>query len=167
LLAAGGLTLADGPHGVVIPHWFPLGLNLQVLSGIQQELGGEALFQIGVSVPRYANFPPAINDLSGAMQALDVAFHMNHRRDGVVMYDAAKEEMLEGIGHYGRACGADGHLVGRSSSVYPCAFDRGIFAGLAARFEPGSQVDHGPQADCRDRGGPACIYVIRRRAAPR
>jgi hypothetical protein len=156
------LTLPDGSDGPLIPAWFPLRLNLQVLSGIERELGAEALFRIGLSVPQHARFPPAISDLPGAMRGLDVAFHMNHRRDGVVMYDAGTGDMLEGIGHYGFESGPDGHLVGRSTSVYPCAFDRGIFAGLAARFEPGSRIDHGRQEDCRERGAVACAYVVRR-----
>jgi hypothetical protein len=146
----------------VIPEWFPLRLNLQVLEGVGQTLGWEALFQIGVSVPQHAKFPPAITDLRGAMAALDVAFHMNHRRDGLVMYDAGTGGMLEGIGHYGCESGPDGRLIGRSTSVYPCAFDRGIFAGLVARFEPGSQVEHGPAAGCRTRDAAACVYVVRR-----
>jgi hypothetical protein len=162
LLEAGGVTLTYRSDGPVVPDWFPLRLNLEVLDGIGRELGAEAVFEIGFSVPQHARFPPAISDLAGAMRALDVAFHMNHRRDGAVMYDAATGRMLDGIGNYGCQMGSDGRLIGRSTSVYPCAFDRGIFAGLAARFEPRSQVEHDAHVDCRIRGASACVYIVGR-----
>ena len=144
----------------MIPDWFPLRLNLRVLEGIERTLGREALFKIGFGVLEHAKFPPAITDLSAALGALDVAFHMNHRRDGVVMYQPGTGEMLDGIGHYTWESGTGGQLLGRSTAVYPCAFDWGIFSGLVGRFEPRGRVEHGPELSCRIRGDDVCVYAI-------
>ncbi len=34
------------------------------------------------------------------LSKLDTIYHLNHSRDGVVMFDLATGEMTEGIGHY-------------------------------------------------------------------
>ena len=41
-------------------------------------------------------FPPEINDVESAVRSIDIAFHLNQRKNGVVMYDPATGVMLEG-----------------------------------------------------------------------
>jgi hypothetical protein len=65
------------------------------------DVGPRALFQYGQHLPKYAPFPPTITDIQSAMGSMDAAYHMNHRKNGKVMFDPATGEMLEGIGHYG------------------------------------------------------------------
>jgi hypothetical protein len=158
-MAADGLPF-DAAGAPVIPDWFPLDGSLRILKAIGHAFGGEALHRIGFSVPAHARFPPEIDGVARALAGLDVAFHMNHRRDGVVMFDPATGTMLEGIGHYGCRSLGGRRLHCESTSVYPCDFDRGVVAGLAARFDPASEVEHAPDGLCRTDGASSCIYRV-------
>jgi hypothetical protein len=140
--------------------WFPLEQNLKILRAIGQRLGDAALFKIGFSVPQKAAFPTNIRDVPQALAGLDVAFHMNHRRSGTVMYDPLVGEMLDGIGHY-RSQPLDGRNVATTSTgPYPCEFDRGVVAGVAGRFERASRVVHDDRAPCRKSGADSCTYIV-------
>jgi hypothetical protein len=155
-----GLLPEDAHAPSVIPEWFPLEQNLAILRRVGESLGDEALFAIGASVPKHATFPPGLTDLERALASLDVAFHMNHRRDGMPMYDPGSGSFLEGIGHY-RFYRQDAMtLVVESSSVYPCDFDHGLITGLVARFAPGGRTDHSPGRNCRNRADTSCSYQV-------
>jgi hypothetical protein len=160
LMAAEGLHSGMPGERPAVADWFPLTKNLRILFSIGQILGSDALFEIGLAVPRSAAFPPGIDDLPHALERLDVAFHMNHRRGGVPMYDPRSETMLEGIGHY-RFRRVDGRTtITESTSVYPCEFDHGVLAGLSARFDARTSVVHSPRDPCRRRGAEACSYLV-------
>jgi hypothetical protein len=106
-------------------------------------------------------FPPGIQDAHGVLQLLDKIYHMNHARDGVVMFDAATGKQLDGIGHYlyeGRAGDREALMV--CDNPYPCRFDLGLFQGFVARFEPGVKVTHEP-GGCRAHGDAVCRYRAR------
>lgn len=160
LIEAAGVPL-PGTHGSkVVPDWIPLDTNLHILEQIGRAFGDAALLEIGASVPEHALFPPHVDGVSPALQSLDVAYHLNHRRDGVVMYEPATRTTLEGIGHY-RLRDLDAHgVVCHSTSMYPCPFDLGLVTGLARRFEPGAAVRHAAGDLCRGRGAEACAYVV-------
>lgn len=153
------------PRAGGAPDWFPLHANLCVLGDIARAFGDAALFDIGVTVPEHAKFPPEIRSLRQALEVLDIAFHANHRRDGVVMYDRATGTMLDGIGHYSCERAVDGALITESTSVYPCRFDLGLVSGLAARFDASAKVQHTSDGVCRERGDARCRYVASPSAA--
>jgi hypothetical protein len=152
----------DGPSDrPVLGEWFPLDANLRVLRRIGGEFGADVLRAIGASVPLHAVFPPSIHDVESALAAIDVAYHLNHRRGGVVMFDPARGHMLEGIGHYGYRADGAGRLVCECTSVYPCAFDHGLVSGMATRFAAGAEVLHGQDEGCRESGAGRCVYRVR------
>lgn len=152
---------ASGAPAIDPNAWYPMEDYLQAYKKIDSLLGGRGLEKIGGLVPKNAVLPPGLSDIHKVLGSLDVAFHMNHRRDGKDMFNPATGEMLEGIGHYAYQP-VDGknevHLV--SSAPYPCRFDLGLIRGFAQRFEPGATVTHDPGTGCRARGGESCTYVV-------
>lgn len=141
--------------------WYPQQSWLSAFEGITNEIGVNSLYAIGRMIPENAIFPPHINDVHSGIRSLDAAFHMNHRKGGVVMFDPQTGMMLEGIGHYGyEAVSDDNRIVCVCENPYACDFDRGIVAAMAARFEPGSKTVHDNDAPCRKKGADSCTYIV-------
>lgn len=141
--------------------WYPLKDWLLAYEGIANEIGYNSLYGIGRSIPENAVFPPHINDVFSAVSSIDVAYHLNHRKDGAVMFDMQTGMMLEGIGHY-KAEGFpdENRIVCVCENPYPCDFDRGIISAMASRFEPGSKTVHDNDAPCRKKGADSCTYIV-------
>ncbi len=139
--------------------WFPLQPCLEVMKGIAREVGAGTLYNVGLQVPNHARLPPQMRDLHDAIRSLDITFHMNHRKGGVVMFDPASGKMLEGIGHYTYTRVRDRAISIVCESPYPCEFDRGLLAAFAARFEPKAKVRH-DDGPCRQRGAERCTFSI-------
>jgi hypothetical protein len=140
--------------------WYPLDEFLAAYEAIYTSVGPRTLFTIGQRIPDAAVFPPTVKDIYTAVKSVNVAYHMNHRKHGQVMFDPSTGEMLEGIGHYGYyAVPGEKRIVSKCQNPYPCEFDMGIMSSMANRFQPQSFVEHdiGP---CRAQGGASCTYVI-------
>jgi hypothetical protein len=92
---------------------------------------------------------------------MDVAYHLNHRKNGAPMFDPATGAMLEGIGHI-RTQFFDNER--RATVVceepYPCEFDRGLITALANRFEPMAKTLHDNSAPCRKKGDSSCTFHV-------
>lgn len=151
-------------HGIRDPQkgqWYSQQAWLDSFRSIAEGVGPATLFSIGYEIPRNALFPPEIDGVTNALQAIDVAYHMNHRVGGVVMFDPNGGGMLEGIGHY-RFVALDGHngkMV--CENPYPCSFDRGIVTAMAQRFSTGvPRVRHDDTAPCRKNGADSCTYTV-------
>jgi hypothetical protein len=141
--------------------WYPLGNWLSAYESFANEVGTRALFQIGQHIPKHAPFPPTINDIHSAVAGLDVAYHMNHRKAGKVMFDPATGQKLSGIGNYGYTpVPRERRIISVCENPYPCEFDRGILTTLAAKFERASRVAHDDSAPCRKNGADSCKYII-------
>lgn len=141
-------------------RWYPLSGTIRAYHAIEEEAGRGALFDVGASVPKNAQFPETIADIDAAMKANDIAYHMNHRKAGVVMFDPATGAMVEGIGHYRYSrSGSEQTITMVCDGPYPCSFDYGLLTALAQRFETGAAVAHDGEA-CRASGNADCTYVI-------
>lgn len=140
--------------------WYPLDRWLAAYSAIAKEVGLNSLYTIGKKIPENAAFPPHISDIYTALAAIDVAYHMNHRKAGVLMFNPETGEMIEGIGHYTYRPEGDQRAVLVCENPYPCEFDRGIISAMATRFEPGSKTVHDNEAPCRKKGGESCSYIV-------
>jgi hypothetical protein len=92
---------------------------------------------------------------------VDVAYHINHRKNGVPLFDMNRGTMSEGIGHYGyeRIAGKN-KIVSLCKNPYPCAFDHGILTAMARKFAPAAKVTHDDSKECRSKGADSCTYVI-------
>lgn len=141
--------------------WYPLENWLAAYEGIANEVGFNSLFAIGKTVPENAVFPPHVNDIFSGIASIDVAYHLNHRKKGEVMFDPATGMMLEGIGHYAyEAFPEERRIVCVCENPYPCEFDRGLIAAIANRFEPLARTLHDNDAPCRRKGADSCTYVV-------
>jgi hypothetical protein len=151
----------DGSVRVERERWYSQEAWLRAFERIGKELGGSALHLIGLKIPANAIFPPWVVDIDSALRSIDVAYHLNHRKQGQVMFDVAAGTMLEGIGHYGfsRDPAAKRILCG-CDNPYPCDFDAGIVASMARRFVEHARVEHDPAEPCRKRGADRCTYVV-------
>ena len=118
------------------------------------------LQDIGAAIPRNVFLPPSITDVVSVLQAIDVAFHMNHRKNGQVMFDPATGRMLEGIGHYTSRIEGPRRIAVVCENSYPCAFDRGLVTAFAQRFAPNAKGVHDDSAPCRAKGANSCTNVV-------
>ncbi|MFP2957116.1 hypothetical protein ACLEPN_04585 [Myxococcus sp. 1LA] len=152
--ANGQLTVDDN-------GWYPLEDYLQAYKKIDSLLGGRGLEKVGSIVPQKAVFPANINDVRSALASIDVAYHMNHRKDGRGMFNPVTGEKLEGIGHY-HFHPVEGRNEARIvlDNPYPCRFDMGLVKGMAQRFAPDATLTHDPSAGCRQKGASSCTYVV-------
>jgi predicted hydrocarbon binding protein len=158
-----GLARADGGRALAVDRtrWYSLKDWLSAYEGIAQEIGYNSLYSIGKSIPENAVFPPHITDIFGAIDSIDVAYHLNHRKNGTVMFNPENGSMLEGIGHYRASRVAnDNKIVCVCENPYPCDFDRGIISAMANRFEKQARTVHDAEAPCRKKGADSCSYVI-------
>lgn len=141
--------------------WFPQEAWLRAFERIASDVGEMSLFQIGQKIPENAKFPDWVDGIEKAIASIDVAYHMNHRKAGTVMFDPGAGTMTEGIGHYGfeRVTGQN-LIVSKCENPYPCQFDLGIVTAMAKRFEPMSRTRHDDSAPCRRRGDRSCTYRV-------
>lgn len=157
-----GTRGADGLVRIDPDAWFSQAAWLRSFERISRlDMGEAALFQIGLAIPLNAKFPDWVVDIESSIRAIDVAYHMNHRKNGVPLFDQSTGAMFEGIGHYGSAPGeAPRMLVSVCENPYPCAFDRGILTSMAVKFEPHAKVVHDDRRPCRKKGASSCTYII-------
>jgi hypothetical protein len=144
--------------------WYPQQGWLDAFLRISTETGAFTLFNIGKKIPENAQFPPEINDIYKALAAIDVAYHMNHRINGEVLFNPNTGSMKEGIGHYGFKKKDDNNVIMVCENPYPCDFDRGIIESMAQRFKPTSvsfaKIKHDDSAPCRKKGAESCTYLV-------
>ena len=139
---------------VSMPDW------IAITHEMVADVGPSTVYTIGKKITERAMVPPEIDSAAAVLMGMDVAFHMNHRREGVVMFDPQTGTMLDGIGHYQCELHADGNAATMTCSTpYPCEMDRGILAGFASRFEPAVSVSHA-SSTCRKKGDPSCVYLV-------
>jgi hypothetical protein len=161
VLCRDGLVDCAAPGaGIQTDAWYTQQAWLDALHEIDQRFGPEILFNIGAEIPNHAVFPILAVDVHTAVASIDIAYHLNHRRDGRIMYDPVTQQMLEGIGHYGYERLGDTHILSTCMTPYPCEFDLGIVATMARRFEPRTIVEH-VGSECRRHGAQACTYSLR------
>lgn len=161
MLCRDGLVDCAAPGaGIETDAWYAQQAWLDALQEIDQLYGTAILFNIGAEIPNNAVFPSLAIDVHTAVASIDVAYHLNHRRAGTIMYDPQTKQMLEGIGHYGYERLGDTHILSTCLTPYPCEFDLGIVATMARRFEPRTIVEH-VGAECRRHGAQACTYSLR------
>jgi len=155
-----GTAGVDGLVEIDPAAWYPQESWLRAFEQISEDVGA-VLYTIGLEIPNNARFPPWVQDVHSAVKSIDIAYHMNHRKDGQVMFDPESGTMLEGIGHYGCAPveGRD-RIVSVCENPYPCDFDLGILTTMAMKFQPGARVLHDDRQPCRKDGADSCTYIV-------
>jgi hypothetical protein len=151
-------------HGIELPeagHWYPQQAWLDSFKAIAEQLGQEALGRIGRAIPEHARWPPGLWTIHEGLASIDVAYHLNHRIEGRVLYDPHSGRLEEGIGHYRYERSSPHSALLLCHNPYPCTFDLGIIQAVVERFHEAGQapsVQHatGP---CRQTGGETCTYL--------
>ncbi|HUI69682.1 MAG TPA: hypothetical protein VL354_04120 [Spirochaetia bacterium] len=161
LAKAGIGTMAGRDYRLDPEGWYSQEAWLRVFEAIAKEIGEAPLKQIGMKIPENAIFPPWVQDIDSAIRAIDIAYHMNHRKSGKVLFDPATGTMEEGIGHYGyERVSAANQITSECNNPYPCSFDFGIIAAMAAKFQKNARVVHDDTKPCRKKGADSCTYII-------
>jgi hypothetical protein len=146
---------------VDVNSWYPLEDWLSAFGAIASSLGPRALFEIGYHVRRFVVLPPSLSDIHSCLVGTNIAYHMNHRKDGILMFDPATGQTLSGIGDYGYSPSlGEQRIVSRCDTPYPCDFDRGVLFGFAQKFEPDVRIQHDDSAPCRKKSQGSCTYLI-------
>jgi hypothetical protein len=141
--------------------WYPLDKWLACYHAIAKDVGLNSLYTIGKKIPENATFPAHINDIRSALSTLNIAYHLNHRKNGVPMFNPETGATLDGIGNVRcELSDNERRAVLVFENPYPCEFDRGLVSALANRFEPMAKTVHDNAAPCRKKGGPSCTYVV-------
>lgn len=119
-----------------VTKWYPVQAELNALKRTYDEVGKEAVYQAGIRTIEFSAIPP-MNDIVEAMYSLNIAYHMNHRKNGIVMFDPAKGEILTGIGDFvvEKADLKNREIIIAAPGPFPCVYNRGIIQGLAQKFE--------------------------------
>lgn len=151
--------LLEAGASIDLEAWYSQQAWLDALREVDQRFGTEILFNIGAEIPNNAVFPSWATDVHTALRSIDVAYHLNHRRDGRRMYDTATGTMLDGIGHYVIERVGERRVLATCITPYPCEFDLGIVTMMARRFEPRTLVEHVGRT-CRRQGAQACTYSL-------
>ena len=151
----------DGFVSIADDEWFSQELWLDAFRQIGSAVGMGAIHGIGLKIPECAIFPAWVSDVSSAIRSIDVAYHLNHRKEGRVMFDAETGTMTEGIGHYGYTpVSGEKRILSTCNNPYPCDLDRGILTAMARRFAPEATVDHVDPRVCRKKGADQCTYLV-------
>lgn len=142
--------------------WYPLNKWLETHQAIAKDVGLNSLYTVGKKVPEYVELPPEVKDIRSVFGTLNIAYHLTHRKNGVIMFDPATGVMLDGIGMVTCEFGPNNEqkLTLKFEIPYPCEFNRGLIHAFALRFEPAARVVHDNNAPCRKKGGASCTYHV-------
>jgi hypothetical protein len=143
-------------------QWYPLPAWIRAWERIQAEFGDYTVKQAGLCIPKRATraTDSQMSDIETAFKQLDAAYHLNHAKNGVAMYNPKTGQKVEGIGHYhARAGTSREQIIVDVDSVSPCAFSTGIVEGITQLFDVNAKVTHDPKT-CRKNGARACTFNI-------
>jgi hypothetical protein len=141
--------------------WYPLAKWLTVYNAIAKDVGVNSLYTIGKKVPENIELPPQVTDIRSMFGSLNIAYHLNHRKNGELMFDTSTGKKQEGIGNViCEMASGEQRLTLKFENPYPCEFDRGLIHSFATRFEPAARVVHDNAAPCRKKGASSCTYVV-------
>lgn len=145
--------------------WYSLKSIVGAFSDLGKAVGDMNLFLIGKAVIDQAEFPP-MDGLQSALYSIDVAYHMNHRKNKQIMFDPNTGEKLDGIGEYKvtRFDDRAKEAVIVCHTPYPSKFEEGLIVQVVRRFKPlGSirtKVEIDTSKETRRNGGSTCTFNI-------
>lgn len=145
-------------------EWYPQQWWLNAFKYIAEKLGPFTLRNIGTKIPENADWPPEINTIEAALASIDIAYHMNHRLNGEVLYNPQTKTMNEGIGHYEFEKIDERQVRMICENPYPCDFDKGIIEAVAKKFRPEDSITlsvvHDDSKPCRKKERRSCTYLV-------
>ncbi|MCK4532555.1 hypothetical protein KAU39_02110 [bacterium] len=161
LLGVGIGIEENGELKIEKKNWYSHDSWLKSFEEIAKEIGDATLQLIGMKIPENAIFPSWVKDIDTAIKSIDIAYHINHRKNGKMLFDIVTGKMEEGIGHYGYERVENRNMIiSECKNPYPCAFDFGIIMAMARKFEIKANIVHDDSKPCRKNGADSCTYII-------
>ena len=128
-------------------EWYPQQAYLDAVGSIADSIGAQTFRNIGKKLPKNTEFPPSIDSVSEALEALEKGYEMNHRGGDSGFYE------FEDVG-------PNEKLV-YCKNPYPCDLDVGLITAVAEEFSSDGIVTVEEESDlCRDDGGDKCSYRV-------
>lgn len=156
-----GTEAADGTILFDSEKWYPLESNLRAIERIQTEYGSVIIRQMTAALLRNSKFPPSVVNIESGLASVDVAYHLNHARNGVPLFSPESGIMGEGIGHYTcKPVAGKKQVLCEVNTPYSCTFDQGLLLAMSHRFQPSATLVHQNPAQCRNSGFSSCSYNI-------
>lgn len=152
-------------NGIKSPEvngWYHQQKWLDAFKILSERLGERALYSVGMKIPENADWPSNVAGIKDALASIDVAYHMNHRKDGEILLDMKTGEKKEGIGNYEFVDLGENKIKIICKNPYPCSFDMGLIESVFNIFSPeGSDVKISHEDEsCRKKEGNSCVYVV-------
>jgi hypothetical protein len=140
--------------------WYPQQAWLNTLKDIADKMGEVMLFNIGKAILSNVKLPPGIESIEKGLCLIDVAYHMNYRLNGKIMFDPFTGIMTEGIGHYvyEKTGEKSGKVIGLNPM--PCEYSRGFITAMTRHFQPLSEVILDSNVKNKKDGEDSSTYII-------
>ncbi len=156
-----GLKDEKGNYNLKEDAWYPLEKGIQLNQKFLEKIGPITMKNIGSKLPETAVFPPHINDIYSAIESVNFAYHMNHRKNGDVMFDVQTGRKLGGIGYYGyEKIEGQNKIISICENPYPSFVDEGILLGMAKKFQPKATIILDSSKPSRRNGGDSDTFII-------
>jgi hypothetical protein len=156
-----GTRDANGKFSLDVEQWYPIEGFLSAFRQIAGFVGPNTLYQIGLKIPETALLPEGVTDVYSAIRANNIAYHMNHKKNGKVMYDAATGRIEPGIGDYGfEPVTGQNKIISVCNTPFPCDFDRGITLAYAKMFQPSANVELDATKPQKKKGADSSTYIV-------
>ena len=127
-------------------EWYSQQAWLEAFSSIHDSIGESTVEKIGRTIPESGEWPPGTNTIVDAIEAIDTAYHMNHRGGE--------------IGNYSVERIATDRLHVTCDNPYPCRFDIGILKAIVGEYRETRAKVQEIGTECRAEGGNKCLYEI-------
>jgi hypothetical protein len=152
---------ADGVAHIDPLGWYSMPVVLRAYHRAGVEAGDRVLRQIGSQIASLAEVPSETIDVGSMVSMINTAYHINHRKEGQMMFDVNTGSLADGVGGYS-LYRINAHTFEIECRVpYPCACDLGIFEGGLRRFGGIAQVTHLDDRPCRKYDGESCTLEVR------
>lgn len=110
-------------HGLPEPEedeWYSWQAYIDAFEELADTIGPKTVTKIGSEIPDLVDWPPTVDSVEEAMDALDEQYNATHRGDDIGYYDFEKT-------------GDDGGVM-ECKNPYPSALDEGLLKATAEKF---------------------------------
>ncbi len=156
-------------YGILNPEvnkWYPLKALIDMFSEFEKRKLNSILQKIGSITAEEAVWPKDIQTFKDALNSINHAYHINHRRKNKELYDYTNNAIIEGgIGHDILEVNEETKTaIYTCGSFYPCDFDLGMAKAVLRKFKGNItfiSIKHDDTKPCRKNGGDTCQYNIK------
>lgn len=135
-----------------LDKWYNQQDWLNAFKEMYELIGTTTLFLIGKAIPKSAKWDNGFNNLKGALESINIAYHLNHKNGEIGDYSLIKYDELSKS------------AIMVCKNPYPSDFDRGIIAYILRKYKSQDSLDYGVYLDkskeTRLMGGESCTYNI-------